>query len=198
MRRIAALTIVASLVSAGMVFANAGPPRLPKGRKVAEPPVRFTGIDNKSDYVFYIHYGATYFEDTLAEVKDSEPIKLNFKTKDFAPNAYMVLLAMERKDFEKRKKDDPSLKWLKVVKDGVLTAKLTPPPTTLPVDAKEPSVTTYRVTLKEDKLNVEKVEEKKSEPSSFLPWWTFGLAVSVSISWLGIWFARRSVLAKVR
>jgi hypothetical protein len=201
MARKVAMAVVSGLVMVAAVFANAGPARLPKDRKVAEPVVRFEGLDQCPDHVFYLYYGAVYFGYTWAEVKGSEPIKLNFKTKEHTPSAYLQLYAMERKAFEKRKKEDPSLKWLYGAKDGVLTAELDPPETTIPATAKESPMTTYRVTLGDGKLRGEKVTENKcgaAGPFGLLPPFTVGIVSSVSIAWLGIWFARRSAATTSR
>ena len=191
-----AMALVSSMAMVGVAFANAGPPRLPKGYKVAEPSVRFTGTDKCADHVFYLNNRTAYFDfgHGLVEVKGSEPITLAFKTKDYIPNLHVVLLAVERRDFEKRKKEDVSLKWLIDEKYGVLSAKLTPPETTASAAAREIPVTTYRVTLKEGKLSAEKAEQKKSDAgnrSGSLPPWILGIVSSLSIAWLGIWFARR-------
>ena len=56
MSRKVAFSMVSSLVMAGTLWANAGPPPLPKDHKVAEPLVRFEGIDKHPDYIFYLYY----------------------------------------------------------------------------------------------------------------------------------------------
>lgn len=203
MARKAGWAIVAVLLCAGVALPNAGPPAVPKGHKVVEPPVRFEGTDKLADYVFCLRYRTVYFDcgHGVVEVKGSEPITLKFTRKEFTPRLYMVLLAVERREFEKRKKNDEALKWLEDAKDGVLSATLTPPETTAPADAKNVPVTTYHVTLKDGKLSAEKVEEKKSDPtkpSSFVPPWPFAVVASFSIAWFGIWFARRGVAPALR
>ncbi len=196
MGRKLALVFISSLLMVAAVWGNAGPAPLPKDRKVAEPPVRFEGIEQHPDYIFHLSYNVIYGGYTLVEVKDSKAFKLDFKWKDRSPSVYMTLLALERKDFDKRKKDDPSLKWLTDDRKpkGLLEAKLTPPETTVPLNTKEIPLTTYRVTLKEGKLSAEKVEDKKSggeTPTGSLPPLAFGIASSLSMTWLGIWCARR-------
>jgi hypothetical protein len=197
MSRQLAVSMVCSLVMAGTLWANAGPPPLPKDRKVAEPPVRFEGIDAHPDYVFHLYFYGNFMPEARIEVKDANPFKLDFKRKDRTPTvSYMAIVALRRTDFDKRKQDDPSLKWLTAnpTTQGALAARLTPPETTVPVTVKEIPVTTYRVTLKDGKLSAEKVEQKKSgaaNPSGLLPTWTIGIVSSLSIAWLGLWFARR-------
>lgn len=191
-----ALALVSSLVMVGVVCANAGPPPLPKGHKVAEPPVRFEGIDKHPDYIFHLYYSGVFLERTLVEVKDAHAIKLDFKRKDSTPYvSIMALTAMERKEFDRRKKADPELKWFSSLKaEDPLMATLTPPATTVPIAVKEIPVTTYRVTLKDGKLSAEKVEVKKGAAegqAGLLPPWTFGILMSLSMAWFGIWFARR-------
>jgi hypothetical protein len=190
------LALVSILVMVGVVCANAGPPPLPKGHKVAEPPVRFEGIDKHPDYIFHLYYYGYFVEAALIELKDEKAIKLNFKSNDRTPAlSYMGIKAMERKEFDKRKKADPKLKWFDDFKaEGVLAAKIEPPKTTMPIEAKEIPVTTYRVTLKDGKLSAEKVEAKKdgaAGQAGLLPPWTFGILMSLSMTWFGIWLARR-------
>jgi len=208
MSRKLAMALVSSLALVAAVFANAGPPPLPKGHKVAEPPVRFEGIDKHPDHIFHLCYGGTFLGVTVVEIKDANVIKLKFKfglnSQDHKPNlSYMALVAMERKEFEKRQKENPSLKWLydEPKAKGVLEAKLVPPATTVPITVKEIPVTTYRVTLKNGKLSAEKVEDKKrgaEGPTGSLSPLTFGIASSLSMAWLGIWFARRGSTAAKR
>lgn len=200
MIRKGALALGVGLVLAGVALPNAGLPTVPKGHKVAEPPVRFEGTDKHADYVFYLHYWTNFGTNALVEVKGAEPIKLKFSDRDnIVPSVHMGLLAVERPEFEKRKKQDPSLKWLAEGKDGVLAAELKATPETIaPATVKEVPVTTYRVTLKDGKLSAEKMEPKKSgaaNPAGMVPSWAFGLVSSLSIAWLGLWFARRGVPA---
>lgn len=184
------LAIAATLTFAAAISANSGPPSLPKEHRVHEPSVCFEGIDKHADHVFYLRFNIIYRGLTLIEVKDDKAIKLNLGFTDRKPVfGEMVLLAIERKAFEQRKKDDPSLKWLKETNEGLLVAKLDPPESTVPVSVKTNATMTYRVTLKEGKLSVDKVDEKK--PTGLLPIWVFGLIGSVSVLWLGIWYQRK-------
>src|SRR5262245_2105964 len=151
-----------------VISANAAPVPLPKGHKIAEPPVRFEGIDKLTDYVFCLQYFEGDVGDppriTIFEVKDSNATKLIFKTKDSAPKVTsMYLLAMERQEFDIRKKRDPSLGFLAGRADGVVywEAKIPPPETTVPISVKYIPVTTYRVTFKDRKLSAEKVNSEK-------------------------------------
>jgi hypothetical protein len=199
MGRKLALALVSGLALVGAVCANAGPPPLPKGHKVAEPSVRFEGIDKHPDHIFHLYYSGVFLGRTLVEVKDANAIKLDLKMKDRTPHVtYMALTAMERKEFDRRKQADPELKWFSNLDTaGILTAKLMPPETTVPIAAKEIPVT-YRVTLKDGKLSAEKVEAKKGAAegqSGLLPPWTFGILMSLSMAWFGIWFARRGAAA---
>jgi hypothetical protein len=189
-----AFVLIAAVVTHGVALANAGPTPLPKDRKIVEPPVRFEGLDKHPDHVFYMYYGAVYFEFKFVELKDAEPIKLSFNTKNRSPDVYLQVMALERTEFEKRKKADPTLKWFLESKDGVLIARPPAPKATAPLDVKDVPVTTYRVTLKDGKLNAEKIAPMKTgavEPSGVMPTWIFGIIMSISIAWFGLWFARR-------
>lgn len=196
MNRNLPVALLSTLAIATAAFANAGPPPLPKGHKVAEPVMSFEGIDKHPDTVFHLYYYGYFVKRTLIEVTDSKAIKLDFMRKESAPQInYMALKAMDRKEFDKRKKADPELKWFDDPKaDGVLTAKLTPPATTVPIASKEMPAAAYRVTLQDGKLSAEKTESKNRDgdrPTGLLPLWTFGIVGSLSIAWLGIWFVRR-------
>lgn len=170
---------------------------LPKDLKYVDPRVSFEGIDKQGDYVFYLRFltfsgGPGNTPHTLMEVKDAKPFNLNAQRRLFD----MSLLAMERKEFDKRKADDASLKWLTDKTPGVLKASITPPATTAPANIKEVPVTTYKVSLKEGKLAVEQVKDSKDGKRSDagpLPTWGFGLVLAFSIAGLGLWFARRRV-----
>jgi hypothetical protein len=106
----------------------------------------------------------------------------------------MAILAMPRAEFEKRRQADPLLKWLTLNTSGVLVGELQLPETTVPIDVKELPLTTYRVEIKDGKLSAETVGEKKSGAGdSFAPVATlaFGVMSSLSLTWLGVWLARR-------
>jgi hypothetical protein len=200
MYRQLALALIAAWLSAQVARANFGPPIVPKGQKRVEPQVRFEGTDKHANHVFYVFYSAAYFGYQLAEVKEGEPIKLkfdSFKDSDRYPQYYLELLALERKDFEERKKADPSLKWLGDKKEGAIIAKAEAPKGTVPSHVKDVPVTTYRVTLEVGKLKAGKVEPQKTsaaEPTELLPPWGFGVVMSLSMVWLGLWFARRNTV----
>src|SRR5262249_4647796 len=76
------------LFSAAVLFvvvsANAEPVPLPKDHKIAEPPVRFEGIDKLTDYAFCLHINEGDIGDppriTMIELKDTNAFKLKFKT----------------------------------------------------------------------------------------------------------------------
>jgi hypothetical protein len=202
MIRKALLALIAGLLQAGVVLANAGPPPspLPTGHRVADPSVRFEGTDRHKDRVFCLVSAVAITGTTVTEVKGEEPIKLDFKLTDRKPQVYLFLVAVERAEFERRKKEDPTHAWLKPLEPpaGVLKVRLTAPETTVPATVKEIPVTTYRVAIKDGKLTAERADEKPADPkgpSGMLPMLGFGLAVSLSLAWLGLWFARRGTPA---
>jgi hypothetical protein len=189
------IALLTHFALATILFANAGPPQLPKDHKVVEPLCTFEGIDKHPDYVFHLYYYGYFTERNVIEVQDAKAFKLEFKRKDRIPEvAYIALKAMERKEFDKRKKADPELKWLDDPKaEGVLIAKLPLPDTTAPISVKEAPASTWRITLKDGKLTAEKVEDKKRDekrPTGLLPIWAIGIVGSLSMAWLGVWYAR--------
>ena len=91
--------------------------------------VSFQGIENHPDYVFYLLRpggggGPRTFPPTLTAVKDSKPFNLNGGRYG---HGGMKLLAVEQKEFDKRAKDDPALKWLTGKTEGYLSAPSMPP-----------------------------------------------------------------------
>jgi hypothetical protein len=200
MLRTSLLAGLAVMTMAATVCANFGPPYVPKDHKLIEPPVRFVGTDKFADHVFYLFYWDAYKGSRLVEVKGEEPIKLSFGAEGTRyPEFSMELLAVEREDFLKRKKIDPSLKWLHDKERGVLAAKADAPKAIAPASVKDIPVTTYRVTLKDGKLSATKSEPQKTSsavPTGAAPTWMLGLALSMSLVWLGLWFARRANSAR--
>lgn len=177
-------------------FANFGPPYIPKDQKLAEPRLQFTGITDQPEYAFVLRYSVTYLGGIPIEVKDDKEIKITFqKTDRISVMNSLTLYALKRKDFEKRQKDDPSLKWLTEKTEGVLIAELKPLDTTIPNTLKENPLNRYQVTIKEGKLNVEQTDPKPSEePKKSLSLQPIGVGVlsCLSLAWFGVWFWRRN------
>ncbi len=178
------------------VFANFGPPYIPKDQKLAEPRLQFTGIADQAEYAFVLRYGITYLGPKYIEVKDDKEFKMTFqKTDRISEMNSLTLFALKRKDFEKRQKDDPSLKWLSEKTEGVLVAELKPLNTTIPNTLKENPLNRYQATIKEGKLKVEQTEPKPSEePKKSLSLQPIGVGVlsCISLAWFGVWFWRRN------
>jgi hypothetical protein len=191
MRRALGLAFAFSLF---LVSAASADIPLPKDIKYVDPRVKFEGVEKYSDYVFYLRFltftgGPANTPYTLIEVKDDKVFNLNAQRRLLNMN----LLAMERKEFEKRAKEAPPSKWLTDKTEGILKATVPIPATTAPVTLKEAPVTTYSVTLTDGKLKAEMVETKKSsaapvDPSSA---WILGIVASFSLAWFGLWFVRR-------
>ncbi len=192
MLRATLLAFVFTLLAASVASADVP---LPKNLKYVDPRVSFDGVEKHKDHVFYLRFltfsgGPANIPHRLVEVKDSKPF--NLKAQRRLIN--MSLLAMERKEFDKRAKDDPSLKWLTDKAEGVLAAAINSPATTGPANAKEVAVTTYRVALKDGALSapmVKNTERSDATPAGLMPMWLFGLISALSLSSLGIWAARR-------
>jgi hypothetical protein len=192
MNRTSAFAIGVGLLVALAAWADVP---LPKDIKYIDPRVKFERVKDHADQVFHLRFltfsgGPSGIPYRVMEVKDSEPFNLNAQRRLYD----MKLLAMDRKEFEKRAKDDPSLKWLTDKTEGVLSVAVSPPSTTASVKVKEAPVTTYRVNLKEGKLSAERVGEGKrtdAGPTGLLPVWAFGIIASLSVAWFGIWYSRR-------
>ena len=163
----------------------------PPGHKRVNPYVRFEGIEKHADHLFYVQLqtfsgGPGPKPNRLSQVIDSAPF--TFYAEDRIQTLF--LLAIERKEFDKRSKDETSLEWLTDKADGVKSALI------------NSRSTTYCVSLKDGKLTLELVKELKhteaedqrrteAPPSSLLPMWAFGLVSALSLAGLGIWFVRR-------
>lgn len=168
---------------------------LPGNLKYIDPRVQFEGIDQLPDHVVYLRFltftgGPGGVPHRLMPVKDSKPFALNAQRRLFD----MSLVALDRKEFEKRAKEDPTLAWLTDKTEGALVAKIQAPPTTGPALLKEAPVSTYRVQLKDGKLSAEMVKAEKSgqaNPSGLLPLWAVGILSATGFAWFGVWMARR-------
>ncbi len=181
-------------VSMFVVASSRGDLPLPNDIKYIDPRVSFDGIDQYPDQVFYLRFitfsgGPNGVPPTLIEVKDSKAFNLNAQRR----LTNMQLLTMNRDAFNKLAKDDAKLKFMNDKTEGVVAANLKAPPTTAPVTTKEGPVTTYRVKLKDGKLTVEPVEEKKRSQAlpKVPPLWVVGIVGSLCMAALGLWFTRR-------
>ena len=191
------LAILAFALSVAVSTAWADVP-LPSDLKYIDPRMRFDGVEEHKDYVFHLRFltfsgGPANTPYRLIEVKDAKPFDLKSQRRLTG----MALLAMERKEFDKRAKDDPSLKWLTDKTEGVLKASINAPSTVGSVKDKEVPVTEYKTSIKDGKLSAElqKKEKPRSEaaPDGRLPQLAFGVFSALSLAVLGIWFVRRRV-----
>lgn len=192
MIRLTSIAILTALFSAAATYADVP---LPKDLKYVDPRVSFEGVEKHADHVFYLRFltfsgGPAGVPHRMMEVKDGKPFNLNAQRR--LGNLY--LLAMERKEFEKRKSEDSSLKWLSEKTEGVKAAFINAPSTIGKVSETEVPVTTYRVTLKDGKLTAELVKDAKrgdATPGGLLPMWALGVVSALSLAGLGVWAARR-------
>lgn len=192
MSRVILFAFTSSLIATSVAVADIP---LPPNFKYVIPRVRFDGVKKHADYVFTLRFetegrAPNSRHHGLIVVNDDTPFDFNVQ-RIFG----MSLLAMERKEFSKRVKEDPSLKWLTDETDGVLRASVSPPSTTGSVKDKEVPVTAYKVLLKDGKLTVElqKADKARSDaaPDSRLPQVAFGIFSALSLALLGVWFVRR-------
>jgi hypothetical protein len=182
---------------------------LPSHLKYVDPLVRFEGIEEHQDHVFFVCYYSTGGNPdgcppSLVEVKNSVVFKLGAHRRIFR----MAVLSILRKDLDKRKADDRSVSWIdgKPMKNGqpalswlrdLPEARYTPvehPPTLASTFGSE-GETVYQVSIQAGRLWAHLVS-KPSPPSEnvvvdLMQTWVFGVLVAVSLACLGIWFARR-------
>ncbi|QDU25724.1 hypothetical protein ETAA8_07940 [Anatilimnocola aggregata] len=196
MFRIATLLLGITLVGLALTAARADIP-LPSNLEYIKPTVQFVGVDKLPEYVFQLRVfsfagspsGAMH---KYTPVKDDKPFTLNVERR----LGSVELLAMQRDEFAKRAKADPSLKWLTAETAGVLSAELDPPSTVGDKKRKTASITKYTVELKEGKLVVT-TEAPPEDPSKNNPpgmlWWintTLAAILSLALIGFGLYFAR--------
>jgi hypothetical protein len=169
---------------------------LPDNLKYVDPRVAFEGVEKHPDYVFHLRFltfvgGPSGVPHRLVEVRNADAFNLNAQRRLFD----MKLLAMDRKEFEKRSQGNKSLDWLTDETPGVIAAEVDSPSTTAPKKLAEAPVTRYRVELKGGKLTVETVADKQSGiigRFDSLPTWIAGFALSAAIASGGFLLIRRS------
>jgi hypothetical protein len=196
MRPVLAFAAAAVLVLASRSGADVP---LPKDLKYVAPRVAFEGVEQHPDYVFHLRFltfngGPVGVPYTTVEVKNDKAFVLAVERRvlDFQ------LLALERKEFEKRAKADASLKWLTEKAEGVLAVALPTPSTVGKVTDTEVPVTTYRVAIKDGKLTGERGGggAKGAAPgrssSALVPGWAVGIIAAAGLAWLGLWWTRRA------
>jgi hypothetical protein len=177
-----------SLLAVGLVQGNAAPPPFyTKG----DAQVSFEEIDKYPEKVFYLRYktrdDSDHLNHVLVEIKDPKPVKLDAKNGSLSSD--VQLLAINRDTFEKLAKDDAKLTFLRSGTAGVAAATMRLP---VPTPDKERPLATYRVQLKDGKLTLEAVEEKKGSLGlpSLPPASVIGLAASLCVAGFGLWCVR--------
>lgn len=190
--------VLASAAAAVLVLASRGAADvpLPPNLKYFEPQLAFEGVGKHPDTVFYLRFktftgGPAGVPYTTIEVKDDKAFVLKAQRRiiDFK------LLAVERKDFERRAKDAPTLAWLSDKATGVQAASLPTPTTVGDKTLKELPVSTYKVTLKDGKLSVEPPSPfKTATPRTSAPVanWAAGILAAAGLAWIGLWWTRRT------
>jgi hypothetical protein len=192
MRRPILLALCLALI--GLSRASADVP-LPPDLKYVTPRVRFEGVDKYADYVFYLKYysgqGNPYASPPkYIEVKNTDAFDMTGGRRLVS----VQLFAVAREDAARLLAKDSSLAWLSDKTPGLVVASVIAPSTTAPASVKEVPVTTYRVTLADGKLTVEKVaaDKKRTEaPADRLPLVVVGTALAASLALFGLWLARR-------
>jgi len=191
MNRRFTLAAIAALAMASTVRADIP---LPDHLKYADPQVSFDGVAAHPDYVFHLRFltfnGAPSVPYTVVEVPDSKPFLLKLQRR----LSNMQLLAMKRTDFAKRARNEKSIAWLTDKTEGVLAAEVDEPTTVVLKTAKEPPQATYRVQLKDGKLEVEVVQRTKSPEANagrVLPNSMAGVALAAGLASLGMLIVRR-------
>jgi hypothetical protein len=191
MKRLSFFAALTAVITASTVVADVP---LPPGIQYVVPRVRFAGVEKYPDHVFYLKFttgtGAPKTPMRF-EVKKAEPITLTGSQRRITN---MYLLALDRKEFEKRKGEDATFAWLSEKTPGVLSASLIPPSTTGSTKDKEVPVTEYEAAITDGKLTVSKVKMKASSelaPDREMRPWVIGIAIALSLAFFGVWFVRR-------
>ena len=196
MKRFFLLTGAILLALASTSTADLPPP---PGIVEVTPRVRLVGMDKYPDHVFYVTLKTSRGNPKAGtllrfEMKNADPVTLKGSQRRIAD---MYVLAIDRKDFEKRKAADDTLAWLTEKADGVLSASVTPPSTVGKAKDKEVPVTEYTVSIADGKLTAAMKAAEKAKSTSALSAdgqlqpWVIGIACALSLGLFGIWFARR-------
>jgi len=171
---------------------------LPKDQQQVDPKFCFEGTEKQGDTVFFLRYltfvgSPSGVPHRLLEIKDDKAFPLGAQRR----LSSLQVLALNRKEFEKRSKEDSSLKWLSDKTEGVLMVEIATPNVVFPVSQKEIPVNTYRLSIKDGKVIAEKLADKPgvkqgdATPFNPVPLWLFGILGAASVMWFGVWFARR-------
>lgn len=158
---------------------------LPPNRKYIDPIVRFEGVAKLSEYTFRLRFttftGGPTGDYRYLPVPDGKPFNLHASRR----LADMQLLALKRDEFERREKEDSTLRWLTDETPNVLAADVPIPSTTGPINEPVP-VTSYRVSLRDGRLTVDRLPaEKKVSVAPPRSTWIAGIALSLAVTALG-------------
>src|SRR5437879_1760737 len=123
MKRATLLSCAVILFTAAAASADLPPP---PDLKAVDPRVRFDGVEKHADYAFVLRYqsgaGNPFAAPVTTVVLKNAETTLTLKMGRRTVN--MHLLALDRKEFDKRRADDGSLKWLTDKTDGVMRANI--------------------------------------------------------------------------
>lgn len=167
---------------------------LPPHVKYVKPWLRFEGIEDYPDHVFFLRFltfsgGPSGAPHTLIEIKNSESFDPHFQRR----LSDVSLLVMERREFEKRASQDSSLKWLHEPTNGVNRTPLEHPEATAWFFDESGPVTTYRVILNGGQPIVETFH-----PIGGTIRLCLGIAAAIALVVLGMWLYRRRKTAEAR
>src|ERR1051326_9055626 len=99
----------------------------PKGSIHVDPRVRFEGMTKHAYHVFFLRYSSGFLPNgippLLIELKENNTFALHTGRRIFS----FEVVALDRKEFDKRAKADPTLKWLTDKTPGVLKTDVEPP-----------------------------------------------------------------------
>ena len=184
-----ALTLLLSLPVAALRADIPLPPNL----QYVDPVVSFEGIAKLvPEYEFRLRYltfvgGPSGVPYTYKKVSGESGFALGASRRLID----MQLLGLKRDEFQRREKEDPSLRWLNDKTPGVLAAEVQAPSTVAERGRPSPAAE-YRVSLKDGKLTVERIEKAEKKAGAASPWstWIAGIALSLGIAGLGLWLSR--------
>src|SRR5689334_14933680 len=123
MHRLTLFAILLGLVTAPTALGDVRPP--PVKLKYVMPRVSFQGVEKHPNLAFVLRFNSgdgNAFSGPLStfEIKDSQPFTLTGAGKFIAG---VHVLAIDRKEFDKRRADDARLTWLTDKTLGVLKAE---------------------------------------------------------------------------
>lgn len=181
---IRSMALAAAILAMGSGRAFADQP-LPIHLHEVKPRLRFEGIEDYPDKVFYLRvftYGGnpSRARPRWVEVKDSDTIVLNTSSRLES----VRLLAIDRAEFERRSRDDASLDWLESMSDDGAELKGVSNETLITFPRAPRAA--FRVRFADGRVIAEPIVDWFDHATT-----AAAIAAAAALAWMGVRWARR-------